>query len=551
MSTRDRLYISWDELASAWRISGDPAGPAGAAQVVLGTVVWHFDWIDPTRLVEALVPAQGDAPHGGLEQVALDAVERLCGPAVARELLERSGSTMAEVAMTGPHWLSGESIDARWSAGRLATALELASLTPSPTWWTVEAAWRTMTTAGAEGSGWADLADEAFDVVDSVPDRLLERLLAAGLVEPLRALLLSLDFAESELPRPLRLSDSEVREQFEELMATDGSWAALAGGPFPTPVFRSATGQGWRPGPEERDVDWIEVPVGVVNRSVWRRPDDRTVQVVVTVTGSAPPSLVARLVTLDGRAPRVVAVAPLRPTGTRDGYTTLSCRFSDDSDDELLRVELVERPDAPALPEPQRSRRHAANLARSAMDLERCADALTAVDGAGAVDAAARASRQWSAALAAWDRAGDPGSTAVCRRHLRRLLEVLDEADQWRSGETDRQADPQASLTIDLRGPASAPGWTESVMAVVRRYLADAAESAFDRQLPADDAAGLARLAESVNDIELAARFRSEQARAMPAGDHRDAVARLALRHFTWLGRRPPGDLESLGAAGG
>jgi hypothetical protein len=534
LSGGDQISITWDELAAAWRIDGSPAGPAGAAHVELGSVSWRFDWLEPSLLVDAYVTVDGDSPDAPIGQGAVDVVARLCGDAAARTLVALPASGARDAVAP----LSRSSAPDRTIAGRLAVTLELADATTAPNWWTVEAA----SAAAALGSvDAAELAGEAFEVIDSVPAALHAPLRRVGLTAPLRAILLGVGLAEADLPEPLRLDHLEVDHWFDDIVGRlDAPPASLPAG-FPEPTFRRGGDPSRGPGPGDQPVQWIDVPVPALRRAVWRRSSAGEVEVEVAVEGSVPPWLAVRLVSLDGRAPVAVERARLRPAGTRDGETVLTARFTAVAD-VAVRVELVDESERAPMTDALRSMRHATNLARSAATSERIADAEARFATSRAPLAVRSAAHLWSAAASAWESAGDTVKTQVCRRHLERLDELV-EASQGR-----RQARPG--------GPAAAAvaGWAESALAVARTFLADSSTvggDPGDRALRAVRAAELAALAESVDDLELAARFRAEQARATDAGDGRSAVAALAVRHFDRLGVRPPGGLQPLGAADG
>jgi hypothetical protein len=89
------------------------------------------------------------------------------------------------------------------------------------------------------------------------------------------------------------------------------------------------------------------------------------------------------------------------------------------------------------------------------------------------------------------------------------------------------------------------------VVAAAHLHLAGSSTVGGDGEVDERRVAGLAALAEVSGELELAARFRSEQARALRTAESGAAIARLALRHFGRLGMRPPRDLSALGAPAG
>ena len=521
MSAGD-IAISWDELAAAWHLRGAPAGPAGTAPVELGGVSWTFDWLDPSVLVEARVLVEGDSPEAPIPPAAAAIVERLLGPDVARALVSLPGTGLEQHMPAA----SDSARPVRYLAGRLAMALELIDASEHPVWWDVEAV-AARVELGLEVPEGA--LDRAFEVADPAPLALVQALADSGLADPIVQVLGRAGLAEHELPAPLRLSTERVESAFRQLVSGLELPVLQLRSDLLTPTFRRAPGAT----PRDRAVDWVDGAPGMLRRATWRLDGDAPV-VTLGAAGPLPSWLGVRAVDVSGRAPVVLDEQRPRVTTTRDGLTTSTAHLAAVPAGADVRVEVADLRDPAVLPAELRARRHATELARGAATLERHADAEARAGTDRAREVLRVASRQWSESLAAWEAAGSTEQAATCRRHAERL---------------ERLADGAASSAADADDAASA-GWTETVVAVAHEHLARSSTvggGAADERT----AAGLASLAEVSGELELAARFRSEQARALRTADAGPAVARLALRHFARLGLRPPRDLSSLGAPAG
>jgi hypothetical protein len=534
MSAVERVTIAWDELAAAWRIAGDPPGPAGSVSVEFGAAVWSFDWVDPARLTEVLVPV---IEGGGAFEVAptsIDSVSRMCGEDVGGSLARLAQGAAPETAVEA---LSPRSAELRHAAGRLSICVETDALAgPAPTWWVVEAAAAMAHIGRSSNPALAvELTDEAFEVVDALPDGLVERLQEAGLAAPLRRVLLDAGLADGDLPSRLRLDADEVDRRFDGLVAASGDPAAPLRDLLVTPAFRRASVV---PSvrADERDVEWVEVPIGSLRRATWRRLPGDVIEVLVTVAGGAPSDLRVRLVDVGGRTPQVIARSVLRPSANHQGATAATARFPSVPGHAIVRVELTSS-DAAPLPESLSAERHAASVSRGAVALEREAGAAARFDLDNAVRVSRVAAGQWALASRAWEAAGVGERAAICRRHEERLQDGFRQAVGGSPESTE--------------SPVATAGWAESAIAVVRSFLSDASAQLGGPRREPESSAALARVAESVDDIELAAHFRSDQARAMAAGDDRTAISLLALRHFASIATRAPRDLEHLGAGEG
>jgi len=513
------IVISWDPLAAAWRLQGDPAGPAGTAAIELDGVTWRLDWLDPTVVVEALVFVEGDAPEAPIPAPAAAIVERLLGDDVARALVTLPAQGFERRAPAP----SAASRPNRFLAGRLAMALELIDVSERPVWWDVEA-------VAARLSLGIDLPegalDRAFEVVDPVPLELLEVLVDRGLADPIVRVLSRAGLADHELPAPLRLSVERADSTFEQLVSGLDLPAVQLGEELLAPTFRrSGAAQA------ERAVDLVDGAPGVLRRATWRMEGDHPV-VTLGAAGTLPSWLGVRAVDLRGRVPAVLDAQRLQVTGTRDGVTISVARLAAVPEGVEVRVELVDLRDATVLPADQRAGRHALEVARAAAAMERHADAEARLGTERAREAMRLAAREWSASAAAWEVTGSGDRAATCRRHAERLEEL--------SGGAAAASEAGTSA-----------GWTESVIASAHEHLTRSSAVGSAETTDERAVAGLASLAEVSGELELAARFRTEQARALRGAPAGPALARLALRHHARLGVQPPRDLGSLGAPAG
>lgn len=537
MSGDESVSIGWDPHAAAWRLDARPAGPAGCADLHLAGASFRFDWIDPSRFVDALVLVDGDTPDAAVPQQTLDIVAQVCGDEVARALVDRSGGrSVDDVTLAAPD--AGH----RTTAGRLALALELAGATPAPTWWNVEAAWLAGQVAGRAAA--AALTDVAFDLVDGMPTPVLEELARAQLADPLRLVLVGVGLSDNDLPGALRLSERSATRSFDALM---GAPTTAPPRPLhaPSPAFRSggraAAGDG------APAVEWSDVPTGALREAWAAAIGDDTVRVTVQVAGSGGTGLAARLVDASGRVPTATGATPLRPSRTRGGVTTMTVELPAGPGGVRvagMRVELVGGATVTPLPLAAAARRHATNVARTAATHHRTAlaELRRGTDrGFGAArDAAQAAARLWSVAADAWLGADGPvgadgpdaaGHAAACGELARRAAGVIGVDAGLGAGDGMSPGEPR-------------PGWADAVAALTRDLLVDPAAVGASR--PAAEWASFAAMAESVDDVELAARFRADQART-EQGPRAAALARLATRHFATLGERPPADVVAIG----
>ena len=513
------VAISWDEHAAAWRLDVAPAGPAGTTAVELDGVSWRFDWLDPSVVVDAHVFVEGDAPEAPVPSHAVALVALLLGDEVARALVGLPGSGL-EVRAPAPDDARRSN---RYLAGRLAMALELADASESPVWWDVEAVAARLALGVELPEG---LLERAFEVVDPAPLALLQSLADAGLADPVVQVLGRVGLAEHELPAPLRLSTAQVESAFEQLVSGLDLPVESLRGDLLAPVFRRSSGVL----PGERAADWVDAPAGVLRRATWRMEGDTPVA-TLGASGPLPSWLGVRVVDVAGRAPVVLDEQLLRVTGTRDGLTTSTARLGPIPDGAQVRVEVADLRDRSVLSSEACAQRHAAELARAAATLERHADAEAKAGTERARETMRVAASQWSESVAAWEATDSSEHAEVCRQHAARLRALADGAAASSDG--------------------AAAGWTESVVAAAHLHLANSSAVGGTAEVDERRVAGLAALAEVSGELELAARFRSEQARALRSAESGGAIARLALRHFGRLGMRPPRDLSALGAPAG